>query len=73
MVWHKDVFITTLSFVIPLASPFIMRRHMPSTTYCPIPSNVWLTVETPVLRSLRLESSGATSQRGYVSGVVEST
>jgi hypothetical protein len=53
-----DVFSTTSSSVIHLASPFIMHRRMPGT------------VETPMLRSPRLGLSGLTGQRGYVSGVV---
>jgi hypothetical protein len=43
----RDVLSTTSSSVIPLASPFITRRCMPSTTYCPVPSSRWVTVETP--------------------------
>jgi hypothetical protein len=66
----RYVFGTTSSSVIPLASPFIMRRHMPGTVYCPIPSGVWITVETPMLRSMWLGLTGPTSQRGYVSDVV---
>ena len=66
----RGVFSTTSSSVIPLASSFIMRRRMPGTVYCPAPSGVWVTVETLMLRSLWLEPSGPTSQRGYVSGVV---
>jgi hypothetical protein len=51
-------------------SPFIMHRRMPSTTYCPVPSSVWVTVETLMLRSMRLGLFGPTGQWGYVSGVV---
>uniref|UniRef100_A0A804QPC5 Uncharacterized protein n=1 Tax=Zea mays TaxID=4577 RepID=A0A804QPC5_MAIZE len=46
------------------------KRHMPGTVYCPIPSGVWITVETPMLRSMWLGLTGPTSQRGYVSDVV---
>jgi hypothetical protein len=56
----RDVFGTTSSFVIPLSSPFIIRRRMPGTMYCPVPFGVGVTVETPMLRSPRLESSGPT-------------
>jgi hypothetical protein len=70
MVWLRDVFNTTSSSVIPLVSPFIMCRRMPGTTYCSVPSGVWVTIETPMLRSLRSGSSGPTGQLGYVSGVV---
>jgi hypothetical protein len=64
------VYSTTSSFVIPLASPFIMHRRMPGTAYCSIPSGIWVNVETPMLRSLWLGLSGPTSQRGYVSNIV---
>jgi hypothetical protein len=47
-----------------------MRRRMPGTTYCPVPSGVWVIVETLMLRSLRLGLSGPTGQRGYTSYVV---
>jgi hypothetical protein len=47
-----------------------MRRRMPSTTYCPVPPSVWVTVETLMLRSMRLGLFGPTGQWGYVSGVV---
>jgi hypothetical protein len=70
MAWLMDAFSTTLSSVIPLASPFVMRRRMPGMAYCPIPSSVWVSVETPVLRSLPLGSSDLTGQRGYISDVV---
>jgi hypothetical protein len=50
----RDVFSTTSSSVIPLASPFIMQRCMPGKAYCPIPSSIWVTVETLMLRSLWL-------------------
>jgi hypothetical protein len=66
----RDVYSTTSSFVIPLASPFIMRRRMPGTTNCSVPYGVWVTIETSILRSLRLELYGPTGQRGYVSDVV---
>jgi hypothetical protein len=38
--------------------------------YCPVPSGVWVTVETPMLRFLRQGLSDPTSQRGYVSVAV---
>jgi hypothetical protein len=66
----RDVFSAASSSVIPLASPFIMRKHMPGTTYCPIPSSVWVTVETSMLRSLRLGLCGPTGQREYIFGIV---
>jgi hypothetical protein len=47
-----------------------MRKRMLGTTYCPVPSGVWVTVETPMSTSLRLGLSGPTSQRGYASCVV---
>jgi hypothetical protein len=66
----RDVFSTTLSSVIPLVSPFIMCRRMLGMAYCFVPSVVWVTVETPMLRSLQSGSFGPTGQLGYVSGVV---
>jgi hypothetical protein len=57
----RDVFSTTSSSVIPLASPFIMRRRMLGTAYCPVPFGVWVIVETSVLRSLWVGLSGPTS------------
>jgi hypothetical protein len=57
-------------FSIPLASSFIMHRCMPGTAYFPVPSGVCVTVETPMLRSLRLGLTGPTSQRGYAPSVV---
>jgi hypothetical protein len=36
----RDVFNTTSSSVIPLVSPFIMRRCMPGMAYCLVPSGV---------------------------------
>jgi hypothetical protein len=65
-----DVFSTTSSFVIPLETSFIMRRCTPDTMYFLVPFDVWVTVETPVLRSLWLGLFGSTGQRGYVSGIV---
>jgi hypothetical protein len=47
-----------------------MHRRMPSTTYCLVPSGVWVTVETPMLGFLRLGLPGPTGQREYTSGVV---
>jgi hypothetical protein len=70
MAWLRDVFSITSSSVIPLASPFIMRRRTSGMAYCLIPSGVWVTVETPMLRSLLPGSSGPTGQQGYVSDVV---
>jgi hypothetical protein len=43
---------------------------MSGTTYCPIPSSLWVSVETLMLRSLQLGLSGPTGQRGYISNVV---
>jgi hypothetical protein len=65
-----DVFSTTSSFVIPLEPSFIMCRCMPDTMYFLDPFNVWVTLETPVLRSLQLGLFGSTGQRGYISGIV---
>jgi hypothetical protein len=45
MVKFRDVLNTTLSSITPSASPFIMRRRMPGTIYCPVPSGVWVTIE----------------------------
>jgi hypothetical protein len=56
---------TTSSSVILFASPSIMRRHMLGTVYCPIPSSVWVTIETTMLRSPWLGLTGPTGQRGY--------
>jgi hypothetical protein len=70
MAWLREVFGTTSPSVIPFASPFIMRGHIPGMTYCPIPFGVWITVETPMLRSPWLEFFGPTGLRGYVSKVV---
>jgi hypothetical protein len=70
MAWLSDVFSTTLSPFIPFASPFIMRRCMHSTAHSPIPFDVWVTVETPMLRSLLPGSFGPTGQQGYISGIV---
>jgi hypothetical protein len=47
-----------------------MRRRMPGTTYCHVPSDLWVTIETPMLRSLLLGLSGPTGQRGYISSVM---
>jgi hypothetical protein len=69
-VWLRDIFSTTLSSITPLSSPFIMRRRMSGTSYCPVPSDVWVTVETLVPRSMRLGLSGPTGQRAYISGIV---
>jgi hypothetical protein len=69
----RDVFNTTSSFVIPLASPFIMHRCTPGIAYLsyrPIPSSLWVTVETPMLRTLWLGLTGPTSQWGYVFSVM---
>jgi hypothetical protein len=68
--WFRDVFSTTSSSVISLASSFIMRRRTPATTYCPVPSGVWVTVETQMVRFLRSGSSDPTNQQGYVSDIV---
>jgi hypothetical protein len=54
----RDIFSIASSSIIPLVLPFIMRRHMPGTTYFPVPSGVWVTVEIPLLRALLLGSSG---------------
>jgi hypothetical protein len=70
MAWFRDVFSTSSSSVILLASPFIMRRRTSGTTYWPVPSGIWVTVETLMLRSLWPGSFGSTGQQGYVSGVV---
>ena len=70
MAWLRDVFSMALSSVIPLASPFTMRRRTSSTTYCPVPSGVWVTTETLMMRSLRLGSFGPTVQQGYVVGIM---
>jgi hypothetical protein len=43
---------------------------MSGMTYCPILSAVWITVETPVLRSLRPGLSGPTGLRTYLYGIV---
>jgi hypothetical protein len=43
---------------------------MPSMIYCPVPSDVWATVKTPMLRSLRLGLSDPTGQWGHVSDIV---
>jgi hypothetical protein len=51
VVRFRDVFSTTLRFVIPSASPSIMCWRMPGTTYCHVSSGVWVTVETSMLRS----------------------
>jgi hypothetical protein len=47
-----------------------MRRHMPGTTYCHVPSGVWVTLETLMLRSLWLGLFYLTGQRGYIFIVV---
>jgi hypothetical protein len=52
--WFRDVFSTTSSFVIFPASSLIMSRRTLGTTYCLAPSGVWVTVETMMLRFLRL-------------------
>jgi hypothetical protein len=69
VVRFRDVFSTTSSSVIPSVSPSIMRRRMPGTAYCRIPSSVWVTIETPMLRSSRLELTGPTGQRGTLQNV----
>jgi hypothetical protein len=43
-----------------------MHMRLPSMVYCPVPSGVWFTVETPMLRSLRMGLSDPTSHRVYV-------
>jgi hypothetical protein len=70
VVKFRDVFSTTLSSVIPSTLPFIMRRCMLGMTYFHVPSGVWVTVETPMLRSLWLGLTDPISQWGYVSGFV---
>jgi hypothetical protein len=57
----RDVFGIASSSIIPLVSPFIMRRNMPVMAYCPVPSGVWVIMKTPMLRSLRLGLTGPTS------------
>jgi hypothetical protein len=47
-----------------------MRRHTPGMVYCPIPSGVWVIVETLMLRFLRQVSSNPMGQQGHVSVVV---
>jgi hypothetical protein len=69
VVWLRDVFSTTSSYVIPLASSFIMRRRMPGMVYCPVPSGVWVTVKTLMLR-FPWPGSGPTGQQGCVFDVV---
>jgi hypothetical protein len=66
----RDVSSTTSSFIIPFVSPFIMRRRTPGTTYCPVPSGVWVTIETLVLRSLWLELASPIGQWGHVSSIM---
>jgi hypothetical protein len=39
------------SFVMSLVSPSYVRRHTPGMVYHPILSGMWVTLETPVLRS----------------------
>jgi hypothetical protein len=68
--WFRDVFSTTSSSIILLTSSFIMRRCTLGTTFCPIPSGVWVTAETLILRFLWPRSSGPTGQQGYISVVV---
>ena len=41
-----------------------MRRRTHGMVYCPVPSGVWVTVETLVLRSLWLGLSGPIGQWG---------
>jgi hypothetical protein len=65
MVKLRDVFSIASSSVIPSSSPFIMHWRMPGTTYCPVPSSVWVTVETSMMMSPRLGLTGPTSQWGY--------
>jgi hypothetical protein len=47
-----------------------MRRCTPGTVYLPVPSGVWVTVETLMVRFLLPRSSDPTGQQGYVSIVV---
>jgi hypothetical protein len=54
----RDIFSTASSFVIPSVSPSIMSRRMLGTVYRLISSGVWVTVETPMLRSTRLGLTG---------------
>lgn len=58
----------TSSVVIPLVSLSSMRRYTLGKGYCPVLSDVWATIETLLLRSPRLESSGPAGQRGYIRG-----
>jgi hypothetical protein len=62
------VFDTTSSSVIPLVSLSNMRRYTLGMGYCLVLSSVWVTVETLVLRSPRLELTGPMSHLGYIHG-----
>jgi hypothetical protein len=66
----RDVFGTAPSSIIPLASPFIMRKRMPGTTYFPHPFQRVGHCRDHDVRSLCLGLSGPIGQRGYVSGVM---
>jgi hypothetical protein len=66
----RDVFSTTSSSVILPASSFIMRRRTHGMVYCSVPSDVWVTVETPMLRFLQPGMFGPTGQQGHRSVVV---
>jgi hypothetical protein len=58
------------SVQLHLVSPFIICRRMSDMAYRLIPSSVRITVETLMLRSLQLELTGLTGQRGYIFIVV---
>jgi hypothetical protein len=42
-----------------------MHRRTLGTTYYPVPSGIWVTVETQILRSPWLGLTSPTGQRGY--------
>jgi hypothetical protein len=65
MVRFRVVFSTTSSSVMTLASTLSMRRHTLSMAYCPVLSGIQVTIETLVLKPLRPELTGPTSQRGH--------
>jgi hypothetical protein len=46
------------SSVMTLVSPSSIRRHEPGMVYLPVVSCMWVTLETPTLRSLRQGLSG---------------
>jgi hypothetical protein len=57
---------TTSSSVMTLVSSFVTCWHTPSMAYCPVLLVILVTVNVPMLRSLRSELTGPTGQWGHI-------